>query len=78
MRIFIPIKKNIGLKLKELRNKLNLSQEELCKECNISQATYSTYETGKYLINTITIYSICKRYNISMDYIVGRKKESVL
>ena len=65
-------KVRIGKKLKEVRMKLNLSQQALSEDCNFSQATYSTYETGKFLINSITIYTICKTYNISMDYIVGR------
>ena len=65
-------KDKIGKKLKELRNELDITQSILAKECGISQSTYSSYEKGKYLINTLTIYSICKKYNISMDYIVGR------
>ena len=62
----------IGKKLKELRSELNITQTMLAEKCGISQSTYSSYEKGKYLINTLTIYSICKKYNISMDYIVGR------
>ena len=65
-------KEKIGNSLKELRTNLNLSQQALADECNFSQATYSTYETGKFLINSITIYTICKTYDISMDYLVGR------
>ena len=65
-------KVRIGKKLKKVRTNLNLSQQALAEDCNFSQATYSTYETGKFLINSITIYTICKTYNISMDYIVGR------
>ena len=65
-------KEKIGLKLKLIRNEMNLSQQQLADDCNISQTTYSSYETGHYLINTITIYTICKKYNISMDYLVGR------
>ncbi len=65
-------KEKIGKRLKELRTNLNLSQQALADECNFSQATYSTYETGKFLINSITIYTICKTYDISMDYLVGR------
>ncbi len=71
----IPIKadkKQIGKKLKELRGKLNLSQQALANECSFSQATYSSYETGKYLINSMTIYTICKTYNISMEWLTGR------
>ncbi len=70
-------KVKISKKLKELRTKLNLSQQALADNCNFLQATYSTYETGKYLINTITIYTICKTYNVSMDWIVGRTKNSM-
>ena len=67
-----PDKNKIGKKLREFRIKLNLTQQAIAKDCNFSQATYSSYETGKYLINTITIYSICKTYKISMEWIVGR------
>ena len=70
---FSTNKQKIGKRLKELRIKLNLSQQALADDCNFSQATYSTYETGKFLINTITIYTICKNYKISMGWLVGRK-----
>ena len=65
-------KVKIGKKLKELRKSLKLSQQALSDECKISQTTYSGYETGRYLINTSNLYYICKTYNISMDWIVGR------
>ena len=66
----------IGKKLKELRTKLNLSQQALADDCNFSQTTYSGYETGHYLINTTNLYYICKTYNVSMDYLVGRTDNS--
>ena len=65
-------KNMIGKKLKEIRKDLNITQNTLSKKCCISQSTYSAYENGKNLISTITIYTICITYNISMDYIVGR------
>jgi transcriptional regulator with XRE-family HTH domain len=72
-------KNKIGKKLKEIRNELNLTQTKLSEQCSISQSTYSAYESGKYLINTLTIYTICMKYNISMDYIVGRSnKKNIL
>ena len=67
--------KTIGSRLKELRKKLGLTQQEIAKECSISQTTYSTYESGIYLISTITIYTICTKYNISIDWIVGLKND---
>ena len=66
----------IGKRLKNLRKKLGLSQQALCDECKISQTTYSGYERGEYLINTTNLYYICKTYNISLDYLVGRTNES--
>ncbi len=68
-------KNKIGKKLKELRDELKITQTTLSEECGISQSTYSSYERGQYLINTLTLYSICKKYNISMDYIVGRSNK---
>lgn len=65
-------KKQIGKRLKELRNSLNLSQLKFADKCGISQTTYSHYETGLNLITTLNAYAICKTYNISMDYLVGR------
>lgn len=66
----------IGLKLKDLRNSFNLSQEKFANKCGISQTTYSHYETGFNLITTTNAYSICKTYNVSMDWLVGRINNS--
>ena len=59
-------KKRIGSNLKKIRIKLNLSQQQIADECMISQTTYSNYETGLYLINTLTLYTICKKHKLSM------------
>lgn len=66
----------IGLRLKDLRNSLNLSQEKFANKCGLSQTTYSHYETGFNLITTTNAYSICKNYNVSMDWLVGRTNNS--
>ena len=65
-------KKEIGKRLKNLRESLDLSQLKFTEKCGISQTTYSHYETGLNLITTINAYSICKTYNVSMDWLVGR------
>ena len=65
-------KDKIGRRLKEIRTKLHLTQQELSDKCNIFQSTYNHYEKGYSLIKIMPIYSICKTYNISMDYLVGR------
>lgn len=65
-----------GKRLKELRVKLKLSQEELAKELNTTHSTISAYEHGKRLILTSFAYQICIKYNVSMDWLCGRKKDS--
>ena len=57
----------IGKKLKDLRNRLNLTQQQIADECSISRATFCHYELGMNLISTLTLYTICKNHKISMD-----------
>jgi len=64
----------IGNNLKKIRTDLNLTQSKLAKECMISQTTYSNYELGIRLITTLTLYTLCKNHNLSMDEVIGKKK----
>lgn len=63
-------KKKIGSNLKIIRDDLKLSQQQIANECMISQTTYSNYETGLYLINTLTLYTICLKHNLSFYDII--------
>lgn len=63
-------KKKIGNKLKEIRSKLGLTQQQIANECNISQTTYSNYEVGLYLPSSLVLYTICYNHGLSMDEIV--------
>ena len=67
-------KKIIGIKLKEFRKEKNITQEELASTLNTTHSTISAYESGKTTILTAFAYEICKRYNISMDYLCGRTR----
>ena len=67
-------KKIIGIKLKEFRKEKNITQEELAIILNTTHSTISAYESGKTTILTAFAYEICKRYNISMDYLCGRTR----
>ena len=65
-------KKIIGNRLKLFRKDNNITQEELASILNTTHSTISAYESGKTTILTAFAYEICKRYNISMDYLCGR------
>ena len=63
-------KEKIGKNLKEIRKKLGLTQLEIAKECMITQATYSGYESGKYLITSLALYTICFNHKLSFYDII--------
>jgi len=59
-------------RLKEFRKEKRLTQEKLAKMLNTTQANIANYEKGKNIIATPYLYAICKKYNISADYILGK------
>ncbi len=65
-------KEKIKKRLKEFRKNNNLNQEELATTLYTTKSVISGYETGRYLIATPFLYTICKNYNISADYLLGR------
>ena len=64
----------IGKRIKEIRKKNNLTQVELSEILNTSQSTISAYESGETLILTAFALQICKKFNVSLDYLMGRIK----
>jgi len=62
----------IKIRLKEFRKENNLTQNKICEFLHLDQPTWSAYENGKNLIGTPFIYMICKKYNISADYLLGK------
>jgi transcriptional regulator with XRE-family HTH domain len=72
--IFItkPNKAQLGIKLKEIRTKLNLTQQQLADECMITQQSYSLYENGKTLVTSLVLYTICYNHKLSMDKILKK------
>ncbi len=70
-------KKDIDLKLsgKRLKEFRKSNKMTLIKLSNILKCSYGTiagYEQGRYLIATPFLYTICKKYNISADYLLGK------
>ena len=61
------------MKLKFLREQANLSQSEFSKIFNISQNTYSNYETGKTQPDLELLSKFADFYNVSLDYLIDRQ-----
>jgi transcriptional regulator with XRE-family HTH domain len=67
---------NISKNLKDLRVKNNLTQTEIAKKLNISQRTYSFYETGKTEPNISILNAIADFYRVPIDILTGRYIDS--
>ena len=57
--------------IRELREDRDLTQHVLAKILNVSQTTYSRYESGVLDIPTVSLIKLAEYYNISIDYLVG-------
>ena len=65
----------IGLRIREVREVLNMTREEFSEKCNISTSFLSAVENGKKAITTKTLCKICNATTISADYIIYGKHE---
>ena len=59
-------------RLKEFRKENKLTQVKLATILNIGNGTLAGYETGKFIISTPFLYTICKKYGVSADYLLGK------
>lgn len=64
-----------GQRLKTFRKNNNLTIRKLADELHTTSSTISAYETGKTLILTAFSLQICKKYNLSMDWLYGKKDD---
>lgn len=59
-------------RLKQLRNELNMSQEELSKKLNLSKGIISMYEKEDRKPSLDVLISLSEIFNCSIDYIIGK------
>lgn len=64
-------------KIRELRNKKNISQFDLAKLLNTSQQTISYYEQGKRDPDTNTLLFLSDYFGVSIDYILGNNSQDI-
>ena len=58
-----------------LRKESKKLQVELADYLNVKQTTYSKYELGKINIPVEVLIKLADLYDVSLDFIVGRKSE---
>lgn len=58
-------------KIKALRAKKGLSQEQAARYLGISRRQYRRYETGENEPTLGNIKKLCRLFNVSADYLIG-------
>lgn len=59
--------------IRNLREDRDLSQKDLAAMLNVSQNTYSQYETGVIEMTASTLIKLADFYGVSVDFLLDRK-----
>lgn len=58
--------------LKAIREDRDIKQKDIAAYLNVSQNTYSQYETGVISITAEVLIKLADYYNVSIDYLLDR------
>lgn len=71
-------REKLGNKLKEAREYLGLSQEEVAAVLKLSRSAISLFEAGKRRVDAIELQKLSNIYNKSISDLTGQSKEESL
>lgn len=60
----------IGKRLQEIRNKNNMTQDDMAKLCHVTRQTISNWENGKRYPDLGTLVLISEHFGISLDFLL--------
>lgn len=60
-------------RIRGLREDRDLNQQDVANIINVSQSTYSRYESGYLDVPSEVLIALAKYYDVSVDYILGLK-----
>lgn len=66
---------DFGNRLKTLRIKANMTQEQLAKKLGLTKSVISAYETDLRLPSYDVLIHIAKIYNVTSDYLLGLEQK---
>lgn len=68
-------KNTLKERIKLIRKENKYTQEKIGKLLNIDHSVWCRYEQGKTNIQTTFLYTICKHFHVSADYLLGKIEE---
>ena len=69
---------NLGGKLKQERQKRNLTQADMALKLGMKRSTYSLYESGMREPNIDSLQEIASKLKITMDELIGWEKDKTV
>lgn len=60
----------LSQRLKRIRNDLDMTQEQIAKECGISTRTYSSYENEDRNLSLQFLKNLSENYDINLNWLV--------
>lgn len=61
--------------IRSIREDNDVTQQQMAELLNVSQNTYSQYETGKIEWTASTLIKIADYFDVSVDYLLDRTKK---
>ena len=61
------IRKQVGKRIKELRNKFGMTQEEFADRANVHRTYIASLEVGKRNVSIVTLEKITNAFEISLS-----------
>ncbi|MBQ8749678.1 MAG: helix-turn-helix domain-containing protein [Clostridia bacterium] len=68
----------IGDKIRELRRKFKLTQNDLSIKLNVSNGTIAMWETSKRSPDLETVDRLAKFFGVTVDYLLGREEKIII
>lgn len=60
------------MRIRDLREDRDLTQQALAEYLQIHQTTYSDYELGRLNVPVAVLHKLADFYGVSVDYLLGR------
>ncbi|WP_282068741.1 helix-turn-helix domain-containing protein [Bacillus pumilus] len=68
-------KKRMGLRIRELRKEINLSQESLAERLEMKRTNIANYEAGRVVPPGNVLLELSKIFGVTTDYLLGRSDD---
>lgn len=68
----------MNFRLREIREKQEISQRKMAKLLHISKSYYNYFETGERIMPLSRLNNYCNRFRLSLDYVLGLTNYNVV